>query len=205
MVLNGSSFLSFKNKNLVHNLKAHESPSLYNPYKLSPAELSISKNCQDKIKHKINSGIRLITAVEDEITAISHKLAGKIGKRRFYNTAFKYKKRKKKENEFVGDLKQVETFNALREMLTDPHNDALRYATRAPEEEKELILTDAQIDEKFIILQTPTQRKILAESCTIHVDQNDKCTPKGAARTLTISARYKSNCVFVFKFTVENP
>ena len=156
---------------------------------------------QEKLKQKIDSGVRLITAVEDSITEVSHKVIGKIGKNRVYNTAYKYAKKKyNKENKFTGDLKQVKNFTDLREMLRDPFNDELRYATRTPEDEKEFILTDSQIDEKFIILQSPTQRKILAKSCTLHVDQNDKCTPKGSSRTLSLSARYESNCVFVFLF-----
>ena len=113
-----------------------------------------------------------------------------MAKRKFYNTGYKHLKNKVAVEKLHGE-ENIETFDDLRAVFTDPRNDKHRWAFRTDPEEPELIMTDKHIDENFIILQTRSQMEIMRDSTVLNVDQNHEATPPGASRTLTISARYK--------------
>lgn len=147
------------------------------------------------IKKLISSGVSTLDAIEHELVPMSHEIAGKIGKRTFYNTAFQYAKRNHCCPRFLEE-KKIENFNDVRSAMTNPRNDKLKWATRNEADEPELILCDEQVDELFVILQTPSQRKIMANSTVLNVDQNDQVTPVGGCRTLTVSSCYKGNVIY---------
>jgi|TARA_B110000914_G_C15454102_1_gene442433 hypothetical protein len=146
---------------------------------------------QANIKNKILVGVSTLDAVESEILKMSHKVTGSVGKNRFYNTAFKFAARNVGVTPLYGE-KNLDSFDDLRSILSDPRNDKYKWALRDPKlDDPELILKDDQIDQNFIIFQTPSQRKIMAQSTILNVDQNDGVTPEGACRTLTICSCYK--------------
>jgi hypothetical protein len=150
------------------------------------------------IKNKILAGVSTLNAVESEILKISHKVTGSVGKHNFYNNAYRYAAKNVGVTPLYGE-KNIETFDDIRSVLSDPRNDKHKWALRDPKlDDRELILKDDQIDQNFIIFQTPAQRKIMAASTILNVDQNDGVTPEGACRTLTICSCYKGK-LFHFK------
>lgn len=126
-------------------------------------------------------------------------MTGGVGKKKFYNTGFKNLKNKVALPKFHGE-EFIENFDDLRSVFTDPRNDKFKFALRTPPENEELMVTDLHVDRNFIILQSPSQRRVMANSTVLNVDQNHKATPPGASRTLTICAKYKgNNKLFVLK------
>lgn len=144
------------------------------------------------IKQQVSFGVHCLDAVENTIFKISHKIVGKVGKNRFYNTAYNFASRNHAEPKFIEE-KHIQSFNDVRSAMTNPHNDHLKYALRSDTDTPELILKDDQVDELFVILQTPSQRIIMSESTVLNVDQNDQVTPAGGCRTLTVSSCYRGN------------
>lgn len=147
-------------------------------------------NAQKEIKIKIDNGIAVIKAVEDVIMTLPLSVFCEFPKKRFYNTAYAYFSRNHKVEELVKTSQGFQKFDDIREALNCARNDSVRQATRHASEPPSSILIDEQIDQNFVILQTSEQRDVMIASNILLVDQNDKCTPVGACRTLTIMSVY---------------
>lgn len=146
-----------------------------------------------------------LDAVEKNILRAPINLIAKKGKRTLYNSAYQHAKRKdllKPEiPRLIKHKKLLENFDDVREVLNDPRNDDQRMAIRPIPEPQSNFLPANQIDANFIILQTAEQRKLMANSTVVNIDQNEEVSPEGVPRTLTMSSKYKGN-IQIFFFVV---
>ena len=123
------------------------------------------------------------------------KIMGSHGKNKFYNTCFKYYQRINTAPKLVGSS-VIENFDSLRNVFLDPENKQLMTCLRHESEDESLIITPGQIGQHFILAQSPEQRIIMANSTHLAVDQNEKATPKGCCRTLSLEGKYKGYFFF---------
>jgi hypothetical protein len=130
------------------------------------------------------------------------KIMGAHGKNKFYNTCFKYFRRINNAPKLVGS-NEIENFDGLRAVFLNSENKPLFNCLRHELEDDSLLITDEQIGENFILAQSPEQREIMANSTHLAIDQNEKATPKGCCRTLSLEGKYRGIIFFTF-FLFEN-
>ena len=125
------------------------------------------------------------------------QVMGSHGKNKFYKNAHMFQQKIDKTPK-VSNLEKNETFDEFRKAFLHEINQSLFFCLRHESESPSLLITPKQIGENYVLAQSKEQREIMAESTHIAVDQNEKATPKGTCRTLSLASKYKGNFFLLF-------
>lgn len=118
-------------------------------------------------------------------------MIGSHGKNKFYKNAHMFFQQIDKSSKINFD--KTENFDDFRNAFLHPENQSLFTCLRHESETSSILISPKQVGQNFVLAQSKEQRKIMAESSHLAVDQNDKCTPKGTCRTISLAAKYKGN------------